>query len=59
MIDDYYDKAEVQSTNKAGTPGTLKELKKEVFKGRLVGVRYYKHKVTGEKRKTLEIEPIE
>lgn len=57
MKDDFFDEAHVTHSLPAGSPGTIKLLKKYEFKGKLIRVRYYENKSTGEKRTTYEIVP--
>jgi hypothetical protein len=57
MSDDFFDNAEVTKTFKAGKPGTIRVARQKEFPGKLVRVRYYKNIITGENRKTYEIDP--
>lgn len=59
MADDFFDNAEVTKTFKAGRPGTKRVARQNEFHGKLVRVRYYKNKDTGENRTTYEIDPTD
>ena len=57
MDDNFFDNAHVTHSLKAGDLGTRKLLKKNEFTGKLIRVRYYENKDTGEKKVTYEIVP--
>lgn len=57
MSDDFFDNAEVTKTFKVGKPGTKRISQQKKFDGDVIRVRYYKNTITGENRKTYEIDP--
>jgi len=57
MENNFFEDAHVTHSLKAGDLGTKKLLNKTEFKGRLIRVRYYENKISGEKKITYEIIP--
>lgn len=57
MEDNFFKDAHVTHSFKSGDPGTKKIANKSEFSGKLIRVRHYENKITGEKRVTYEIDP--